>query len=195
MRMKKLLTFALAISFAASLIAPHTALARCVCTGGTCPSSGYTTTSDACTQADCGVVCRSSCGGDASVQDFSAPASCAPTNPQGGAAATDNTKGLRGATAIFGEAGKRAGFTEDNPLPPEVVVGQIIKTIILLVGVIFGVLVVYAGYLWMVARGNDEYVKKAKQILENATIGLVIVVGAYAITTFVVERIITAAYK
>lgn len=102
-------------------------------------------------------------------------------------------KGIKGALGLFQSVGQQAGFPE-KAQDPEVVVGQIIKGAIVMIGAVFGVLVVYGGYLWMIARGNEEYIKKAKNILERAAIGLIIVMGAYAITAFIVERVIGAAY-
>lgn len=65
-------------------------------------------------------------------------------------------------------------------------VGGIIKIVMTLVGTIFLALTVYAGFLWMTASGNEEQVTKATSILTRAVIGLIIVVAAYGITTFVV---------
>jgi hypothetical protein len=39
--------------------------------------------------------------------------------------------------------------------------------------------------MWMTSGGNEERVKKAKQILIAAIIGLVIILSAYAITNFI----------
>lgn len=74
-----------------------------------------------------------------------------------------------------------------------VFVGNIIKAMLALLGVIVLIFMVYGGYLWMMSGGNDQMVKKSKDILINAVIGLVIVLAAYAITTFVVSRIYSAA--
>ena len=41
----------------------------------------------------------------------------------------------------------------------------------------------------MTARGNDEFVGKAKNALTAASIGLVILISAYAITKFVMDRL------
>lgn len=54
-----------------------------------------------------------------------------------------------------------------------------------LLGIIFIVLIVYAGYNWMTARGDEEKVTLAKQTLSRAVIGLIIIVAAYSITYFV----------
>lgn len=54
--------------------------------------------------------------------------------------------------------------------------------------VLFG-FIIYAGYLWLTAGGNEEQTTKAKQIIANAVIGIAIVLFAYFITTFVTAQI------
>lgn len=60
-----------------------------------------------------------------------------------------------------------------------------VQAVLALIGVIFLVLMIYAGYNWMIARGEEEKVEKAKDTITRAIIGLIIVVGAYAIWGFV----------
>ncbi len=69
-----------------------------------------------------------------------------------------------------------------------VIVGNIIKVALSMIGLVFLILTVYAGYLWMTARGNDEAVSKAKEIFKSSIMGLFIVVSAYAITVFVTRQ-------
>lgn len=65
-------------------------------------------------------------------------------------------------------------------------IGQhVITPILSLVGVIFLVLMVYAGVLWMTAGGNSTQVEKAKNIMIAAVIGTIIIAAAYAITNFI----------
>jgi hypothetical protein len=64
-------------------------------------------------------------------------------------------------------------------------VGGIVGLILSFVGVIFLVLTVYAGLMWMTAQGNSAKVEKAKDLLINAVIGLIIVSAAYSLTLFV----------
>ncbi|MBU4315145.1 Ig-like domain-containing protein [Patescibacteria group bacterium] len=71
-------------------------------------------------------------------------------------------------------------------------IGNIIKVFLSILGIIFLVLTLYAGYLWMTAGGDDEQVKKAKDVLINATIGLIITLSAYAITSFIISRLTDA---
>ncbi|MDD4332597.1 MAG: hypothetical protein PHT51_00610 [Patescibacteria group bacterium] len=70
-----------------------------------------------------------------------------------------------------------------------ILVGNVIKIFLSLLGVFFVVLTIYAGFLWMTARGDAEQVKKAQTLVTNAIIGLIIVVSAYAITYFVTYSI------
>jgi hypothetical protein len=52
------------------------------------------------------------------------------------------------------------------------------------------ILIVYAGFLWMTARGNEQTVEKAQTIIRSSVIGLIIVLGAYSITSFIVPALI-----
>ncbi len=68
------------------------------------------------------------------------------------------------------------------------ITGQVINTALQLVGIIFLGLMVYAGYLWMTAAGEESQIDKAKKIVTSAIIGLVLTMSAYAITTLVTSR-------
>jgi len=85
-------------------------------------------------------------------------------------------------------AAKNAGYDE-KVVQPEQVAAKLINTALSFLGVIFLVLMIYGGFTWMTARGNDQAVDKAKDIITAAVIGIVIVVSAYAITYFVVSQL------
>ncbi|MCX6778946.1 MAG: hypothetical protein NTU97_01825 [Candidatus Magasanikbacteria bacterium] len=70
-------------------------------------------------------------------------------------------------------------------------VGQITGAALSLIGVVFFVLMVYGGFLWMTARGEAKTAEKAKGIIIDSIIGLVIVGAAYVITSFVFTAITT----
>ena len=70
-------------------------------------------------------------------------------------------------------------------------VGGIINVVLGFLGIIFLILIIYAGFLWMTAAGNDDAVGRAKKILINSTIGLVIVIAAFAISSFIFNAIET----
>ena len=83
-------------------------------------------------------------------------------------------------------AGIPEGLQEATPAS---IIGQIIGIALGLVGVIFLVLMVYGGFLWMTARGNTKQVEDAKNLIISAVIGIIIVAGAYVVTNFVLEAI------
>lgn len=102
------------------------------------------------------------------------------------------TTGLQGATTRLKNIGANIyGATGAKPF--EEVVGGYIQGALALLGVIFLVLLVYGGYLWMIARGEEAEVTKAKDTIKMAVIGLIIVLAAYAITYYVVFYLSTAS--
>lgn len=86
---------------------------------------------------------------------------------------------------------KASGFG-DKAQTLEVVAGNVIKTVIGLTGLIFIVITVYAGVLYLTAFGDADKVKKAKGMLIQGAIGIIIIIGAYAISTFVLTQLGTA---
>ena len=63
--------------------------------------------------------------------------------------------------------------------------GGFINILLSFLGVLFLVLIIYGGFMWMTAQGNETQVEKAKKIIVNSVFGVVIVMLAYAITFFV----------
>mgnify|MGYP001572006050 CR=1 FL=1 len=72
-------------------------------------------------------------------------------------------------------------------------IGNIIRTILAATGIVFLVITVWAGVLYMTAAGEDTKIKKAKGMLTSSVIGLVIIVAAYATTNYVINAIAQAA--
>lgn len=72
-------------------------------------------------------------------------------------------------------------------------IGSLLNVFLSALGLIFIVLVVYAGYLWMTAGGEATKVDKAKKLLGQAVIGLVITVGAFAISSYVIDAVSKAS--
>jgi hypothetical protein len=95
------------------------------------------------------------------------------------------SKGLTNTGSVAGYAG-----TEQS-LP--VLIGKVIQALLGVVGVLFLVLTVYAGIMYMTAGGDPGKVEKGKKIIINSLIGLIIIIGAYAFTSFVVNELKTAS--
>lgn len=65
------------------------------------------------------------------------------------------------------------------------VVINLINTLLGVLGIVFLLLVLYGGFLWMTAGGNDDRASQGRKIIGNGIVGLIIIFLAFAITTFV----------
>ncbi len=75
---------------------------------------------------------------------------------------------------------------------PRVVIARIIRTGLSLLGIIAVLLILYGGFMWMTANGEEEKIKTAKGFLVNAVVGLAIVLASWSIATFVLNRLVEA---
>ena len=88
------------------------------------------------------------------------------------------------------KAATGGGLTPGGEAPSiPTAVGRILSAMLALLGVLFFALTVWAGFKWMTAQGNQETATSAKTTLENAVIGLVLVVVAYALTSYIVSHL------
>lgn len=98
-------------------------------------------------------------------------------------------KALSGMESQTSKLRDRAGYESTGETGVGNVVASVIQGFIALLGIIFVILIIYAGYNWMTAGGDEGKVTKAKDTLQRAIIGLIIIVAAYSITYFVFERL------
>lgn len=80
------------------------------------------------------------------------------------------------------------GSSEDDIL---YIIGTVISTLLSLLGVIFIVLMLYAGYNWMTAAGEESKVETAQETIKRAIIGLIIVVGSYALQQLIFSKLLS----
>ncbi len=92
-------------------------------------------------------------------------------------------------------AADKAGYARTTNTSFAEILGTIVKTASSFVGFICLSLMVYAGFLWMTARGESDQVDTAKKIIMQSVIGLAITVGAYSITAFVVPALLSRTAK
>ena len=64
-------------------------------------------------------------------------------------------------------------------------IGSLVGTVLSFVGVIFLILMIVGGLMWMTAGGTETQVTKAKSLITQAIIGLIIVMSAYALVSFI----------
>ena len=69
-----------------------------------------------------------------------------------------------------------------------IVVGNVVNIVLEVLGLILFVLLIAGGVMWMTSGGDEEQIEKAKNLLSNAIIGLAIIILAYAIVHFVIEK-------
>src|SRR3989339_1758991 len=74
-----------------------------------------------------------------------------------------------------------------------VIIAQIIRAVLGLLGIIALGIVIYGGWMYMTAAGNEDKVATAKKILVNGLIGLVIILSSFAIVQFVLNKLAEAS--
>ncbi|HAM88225.1 MAG: hypothetical protein US83_C0010G0044 [Candidatus Falkowbacteria bacterium GW2011_GWC2_38_22] len=87
-----------------------------------------------------------------------------------------------------GVKGGYSGVTSENDLVTNA--GKIVSIFFSILGIIFVVLMLYAGYNYMIAAGDQSKVDKALSTIRRAIIGLIITVGSYAISNFVLFKLL-----
>ncbi len=86
--------------------------------------------------------------------------------------------------------GALGGYNTTGNVSVSDIVGIAIRMVITLLGLVFIVLIILAGFKWMRAEGNEEEIKKANRTIKESIIGLVITLSAWTIWSFVFEKLI-----
>lgn len=92
-----------------------------------------------------------------------------------------------------GEKGDTAPYVQADQYKLAEIVGIVIQAFLGILGVLFLVYTIYAGYGWMTAQGEEEKVTKAKDTLSRAVVGLIITIGSYAISVWVFGKLFYGA--
>ena len=75
---------------------------------------------------------------------------------------------------------------------PREIAGSVIRVLLGFLGIIAVLIILYAGFLWMTAAGNDDKVSTAKSMMSAGVIGLVIILAAFGIASFVMDALVEA---
>lgn len=108
-----------------------------------------------------------------------------PAAPSGGGGSADIPKSGK-LNLVPKKFAEEAGYNTGGE-SLTITVGNIIKSFMGLLGIVVIVIIVYAGFLWMTASGNEEKVGMAKRMITQATIGLILILMSYAIADFVIK--------
>lgn len=102
-------------------------------------------------------------------------------------------KALTGDELFGGESATGKGFAGEAGLGTADLIdtiSSIIRIALGFLGVIAVVIILLGGFKWMTSGGADTKVAEAKKLIFAGIIGLVIVLSAYAIATFVINSIV-----
>lgn len=98
----------------------------------------------------------------------------------------DFSGGLRN---IADKSGLNPHPKDQEPQLPEII-GAIINAGLSVIGVVCLVIIIIAGYRWMMAEGSEETITKARHSIKSAAIGVIIVLASYAITYYVINTVL-----
>ena len=94
---------------------------------------------------------------------------------------------LDGAATNLGNVNKAGNAGASTPLPT--LIGGLISVLLGSLGIVFVIFIVQAGIMYMTAAGDPAKVDKAKKMITQAVVGLIIIVAAYSISSFVINQI------
>lgn len=80
----------------------------------------------------------------------------------------------------------------DNPLnvdSPQLLIGQIINSVLGVVGSIALVMFIYGGLTWMTSGGSSEKVKKGRDVIVWSAVGLIVIFISYGLVRFLILNI------
>jgi len=72
---------------------------------------------------------------------------------------------------------------------PRTIASNVIQVMLGFLGVIAVILILFGGFKWMTAAGNDDKVDEAKRLITAGVVGLLIVLAAFAVAVFVLNAL------
>lgn len=94
---------------------------------------------------------------------------------------------------LLNRAANQAGYNVEVDAETIVteIIGRVIFAMVSFIGIFFIMLIIYGGYIWMNAKGDEADVQKAKRIIRDAIIGLMVLTGAYSVWFVVYEILLS----
>ena len=94
--------------------------------------------------------------------------------------------------AQFGldKSGSSAGYGKTNIYST---ISTVISVVLSVAGLVFLAIMFYAGLRWMTARGNEEFISKAKDAMFGALIGFILVSVSYGLSAFIFSSLINSS--
>lgn len=80
-----------------------------------------------------------------------------------------------------------AGFvTGGGAATVDSITGLVIAIVLGMIGVVFLGFIIYGGFTWMTADGNEDKIKAATKTIMNSIFGLIITLAAYVLSSFLI---------
>ncbi len=179
MRIKSLIVLAVAcciflVPRASVFASCRSVLDACLAAPG-CKDSGSSDTLTIVAEADCRAACATTFDG---CHDTVAPPP--PASPSQNQSSSGGTASTSKVVSVINPL----GITD-----PTVIIGNLIRAILSIVGSLTLLMFIYGGVLWITSMGNDKTVHKAKSVLTWTVIGLAVIAGAYTLTNAVITSL------
>lgn len=104
-------------------------------------------------------------------------------------AATADTLNPWGTDTLKENIKNTTGLGERDPRD---IAASVIRVILGFLGIVAVIIILLGGFKWMTAGGNEDKTGEAKKLITAGIIGLVIIIAAFAIATFVLNSLIQA---
>lgn len=75
---------------------------------------------------------------------------------------------------------------------PRKIVSSVVSVLLGFLGILAVLIILFAGFKWMTAGGNDDNISSAKSMMTAGVIGLVIVLASFGLSQFVIEALYNA---
>jgi len=75
---------------------------------------------------------------------------------------------------------------------PRTIAANVINVILGFLGIVAVIIILAGGFKWMTAGGNQDKVDEARKLITAGVIGLVIILAAFGIATFVINALVKA---
>ena len=154
---------------------------------GKCACNGTAGATDCTTAADCSGACSS-----AGTPSNPAVATC--VGGSGDSSGGTTASGTGKTTSLENPLGNICGG-KTGQVCVQLVIGNVIRAALGVSGSIAFLMMTWGGFLWLTSMGNNERVEKGKNTLIWATLGLVIIFGAYALTSYIINAIAAGGGK
>jgi len=75
---------------------------------------------------------------------------------------------------------------------PRTIAARVINVILGFLGIVAVIIILLGGFKWMTASGNEEKIGEARKLIIAGIVGLIIIIGSFAIATFVINSLLNA---